>query len=190
MTRKNALNRIPQLQNASYPYKPDILRPLRTCLSLFYNTDNEYIENVLKKEVENYKLYLDGANLSYAKLSGVDLRGGSLIRTNFLSADLSGAKFGSGTTFIIKMNNPNEIDGTGLLIPKGDPTTKGANLTKTIFVDANLEGANFIEAENISAQQLCRARTLYNARISTNILSQILEICPQLLSKPNENSLL
>ena len=92
-----------------------------------------------------------GINLSDAKLRGADFSSSTLTKARFRDADLSKA----------------------LLL--------WANLEGANFQDANVEGANFQGAKMITSEQLCKAETLFEAKLDSELQEKVKKECPELL---------
>ena len=83
------------------------------------------------------KIYFESKDLSYANLSGADLKWTKFHATSLYHANLHGADFRYATFF-----NTN-FDGADL----SDANFVGANLGRTTFNGANINGANFDNAD-------------------------------------------
>jgi len=135
-----------------------------------------------------------GINLPNAKLRGVNFTESTLTEANFRNANLEGAilKEANLEGAILKgaiLKGAN-LEGAKLVraylreanLERADlrfANLKGANLR-----EANLEGAELREAENITSDQLCKAKTLYKAQLDSELREKVEEECPELLEEP------
>ena len=111
-----------------------------------------------------------------ADLEEADLRGADLETADLEEADLSGADLGEA-----------DLGGAQLR----DADLRGANLCFADFGNADLkradlEGADLMGAMHLQAEQLCEAKTLYQAELDPDLESQVKERCPHLLEFPEE----
>ena len=102
----------------------------------------EWIEKL--KKIERAKNDLHGADLSYAKLMGVNLS-----NANLKEADLS-------DTYLIRANlvgaNLMDADMTRSILSEAD--LSGANLDGAELMDAYLHGTNLSEVKNLTCDQI------------------------------------
>jgi len=145
--------------------------------------------NLRESTLEGAKLIktdLRGANMEGAKLVSCDLSQAHLTKANLNGADLSGA--------IMNETYMNEstlegatMDGAKMLESYLDRANLGlANLVGTDLERANLKnadlrGANMEGAKNLTIEQLCLVKTLYQSIFNDELKKQVNEICPQLL---------
>ncbi|MHC4244255.1 MAG: pentapeptide repeat-containing protein [Planctomycetota bacterium] len=121
---------------------------------------------------------LVGAILKEANLQGADLTGANANEADFQAADIAGA--------ILKGANLQDAN-------LQEANLYGTDLTETNLNSANLRGANFQEANLESAQgltieQLSEVRTLYRAKLHSDLLIQIKKEYPHLIT-PNEEQM-
>jgi len=89
---KKALSRISTVQNMWCPEKPEILNPLSVIRSLFKETENQELVQLLKETIEDWKEKLDGVDLYQAKLAGASLEKANLNQAQLRRAELQKAK--------------------------------------------------------------------------------------------------
>ena len=102
-----------------------------------------------------------GASLWEAKLVKADLRNANLKR-----ADLSGSN----------------LRGTDLERAE----LKDANLFGANLVGTNLTGADLRGAKYLAVKQLCKVKTLYQAKLDPPLMEQMAKDYPHLLEKPRD----
>jgi uncharacterized protein YjbI with pentapeptide repeats len=194
--RKNALSSISTAQNMTCPYEPELLQPVSIFRSGFrsWNTPYHEIVELLKTALVNWKDQLDSVELKQADLRNAMLQQAKLNKANLTGADLSGANL---------MN----ADLRGTVLSGADltnATLRGADLTGALIQDAILQGADLRIpeekdtwketlfgrdpewAKRSGGDQLCTAKTLYEAKLDPELVLQIKEKCPSLLEKPSE----
>ena len=99
------------------------------------------------------------ANLRSANLEGANLSGAHLKRTNLLGANLKGADL------------------------------RGADLREAFLVRANLEGADLRGAKHLTVKQLCKVKTLYQAKLDPTLMEQMTKDYAHLLEKPKDGGI-
>lgn len=109
---------------------------------------------------------LEGANLSGSKLAGADLQGAGLRRAVLWKTDLRGAVLWGA-------------DLREAVLAKAD--LQGALLKGADLSQADLAGADLDGAKGLTAAQLSKTQSLYQAKLPPPILSQIKERHPALL---------
>jgi uncharacterized protein YjbI with pentapeptide repeats len=97
-----------------------------------------------------------------------DLWGADLEKTDLRDADLSGAD--------LEEANLREAD-------LGEANLMGAKLS-----GADIRGANLMGAMYLLVVQLCEAKTLYEAKLSSELEHKARYECPLLFEKPRENT--
>lgn len=125
---------------------------------------------------------LRGANLSWADLSWADLIQANLLGAKLSWADLLGAKL-AGATLILADLRGADLRGaklTGAFLSRAD-------LRGAFLIEANLRGADLDNVQNLTIEQLCSARSLYQVRrLAPDLMDQVKEQCPQLLEEPKD----
>jgi len=111
-----------------------------------------------------------------ADLEETDLRGADLKRADLEEADLSGADLGDADLRGAKLRGAN---------------LRGATLCFAVFENtdlkrADLEGTDLMGAMHLRADQLCEAKTLYQAELDPDLEIEVKERCPHLLEFPEE----
>jgi hypothetical protein len=154
---------------------------------------------------------LRGADLSGAHLKEADFRGANLERTRLIGANLEEALFrfadlkradllGANLRDIdFRRANLEEADLSKAHLEEAyfrEANLKGADLwkahlEKASFLNADLEEANLEEAylektEELTIEQISQVRTLYQAKLDSELEKQIKEQYPHLLEKPKE----
>ena len=102
---------------------------------------------------------LNRADLEEANLSGANLREANLMEAKLRGADLRGANLG------------------------------GADFDRTDLKRADLEGTNLRGAIYLRAEQLCEAKTLYQAELDPFLEQEVKEKYPRLFEKPGETAI-
>jgi uncharacterized protein YjbI with pentapeptide repeats len=106
---------------------------------------------------------LQGASLCKTNLVEADLRNANLIRADLRGTNLRGT----------------DLERAELI----DADLFGANLLGANLVEANLTGANLRGAKYLTVQQLCKAKTLYEAQLDPGLEEQIKKGYADLLEK-------
>jgi len=125
------------------------------------NLEDADLRGALLWGADLVKANLKGADLMEAGLMEADLHGATLVKANLKEADLRGA------------------DLRGAILERA--ILEGADLRGAI-----LEGANLELARYWSVDQICKARSLYRAKLHPALKKQINEKCPVLLKKPQQ----
>jgi uncharacterized protein YjbI with pentapeptide repeats len=128
---------------------------------------------------------LSGMNLSKKWLDGINLKG-----INLYAVDFSESTFYSIDE---STKNENLSDFSGTNLRKANLTgadLRGANFQEANLGSADLNGAN-LERANLKGtnglslrRQLFYAKTLYNAKLDSELMEQVKERCPHLLEEP------
>jgi uncharacterized protein YjbI with pentapeptide repeats len=132
------------------------------------------LRNAILEEANLGGAALEGANLMRANLGGAALEGANLMRANLEGAALEGAN-------LMRANLEEAVlEGANLW---------GANLWGAVLwganlKEANLGGANLEGAKNLTVEQLCEAKTLYEVQLDDELKTQVKERCPHLLEEP------
>jgi uncharacterized protein YjbI with pentapeptide repeats len=124
------------------------------------------------------------ASFDRAQLKGANFKGADLTAAAFVNADLTGADFenticagGFFQSAIIKDANFKRADLHYAEFP-------GASFEGTDFQEANFLGSINYGEENLSIEDLCKAKSLFEAKLDEEILEKVREVCPHLLDKP------
>jgi len=97
---------------------------------------------------------LNFLNVRYEYLCGIDLSNARLTGADFADSTLTEADF------------------------------RNADLRDARFQHTGLRGADLREAKNLTSEQLCNARTLFKAKLDSELLEKVKVECPELLEKP------
>ena len=135
---------------------------------------------------------LNKAQLQNVRFRDVTLKNASLREANFQEARLSGVDFQEA-----------DLEGVYLSLAILDGVNlKKTNLKKANFSRVTLDGVDFEEAIldgayfrevvfedsiNISVEQLCKVRSLYNSKLKAPLLDSVQKACPHLLKSPKQN---
>ena len=103
---------------------------------------------------------LEGADLQGANLNCADLEEAELSESYLNYADLRGAKLRSA-----------DLRGANL---------GGADLDRADLKSADLEGADLRGVRYLLAEQLCKTKTLYKAKLDPELEREIMQECPRL----------
>lgn len=125
---------------------------------------SDHLEWISSKGKKGKRADFSGADLSGADLREVDLRQADLSIAHFRGADLSGANLRRA-----------HLSGTNL---------NGANLYGADLSGANLFGANLSDAKYLTIEQLHKVKTLYRARLDSELKKLIKKKYPDLLKEP------
>lgn len=127
---------------------------------------------------------LQKARLGKAKLQGADLWFAKLQGAEFWLTDLQGANF-----FLADMKGVS-LEGANLQGAKlWKVNLEGANFEGADLQDVDLRGANLWGARNLTADQLGKAKTLYEVVLNPVIRKEIEEKYPRLLEVPEEKQI-
>ncbi|MCP3932450.1 MAG: pentapeptide repeat-containing protein, partial [Bacteroidetes bacterium] len=108
------------------------------------------------------------------------------------------SKSGTGADLsLAKLVNANLSEANLLASNLEGANLKGANLSKALLGYANMKDAKLFAADlresnlsgvvGLSISQVCRTKTLYNAKLDPELEAQVSEKCPYLLEKPDSN---
>ena len=144
--------------------KPDHLDKLKESVEVWntWRGDNPEIAPSL------WGADLEGADLRMADLKRADLEEADLRGANLSHADLGGAK----------------LRGVDLR----EANLESADFDRTDLKRADLEGANLRGSRYLLAEQLCEAKTLYQAELDPDLERKARYECPLLFDKPRENT--
>ena len=123
--------------------------------------------NMLYTHVSGYTSKIKA--LEYLNKTGVDLSFLNLPDKRFCGIDLSNAKL-----------IPALFNNTNL----SEANFKNADLEGTNLHFAGLRGADLRGAKNLTVEQLCSARTLYEAKLDSELLETVKAQCPAKLEPP------
>ncbi|MBW4600695.1 MAG: pentapeptide repeat-containing protein [Calothrix sp. FI2-JRJ7] len=146
----------------------DVARVRTTTILRRLECDKERQGNVLDflRDSELLNFILSGANLSSAKLGGVDLSGASLNRANFRGADLSGAdlsnaKLGGADISRATLSDTNLNNADLSIASLRCADLRGADLRGADLRGADLSDANFSRADLSDASPVKVAKVAY-----------------------------
>ena len=133
--------------------------------------------NQWRKEHPNEKPYLTGMNLWGGQFQGVNLSRAHLMGAGLRWADFSNADFSSAHLSLANLKGAclNEADFT-------EANLSRTNLNRATFTGTNLKGAN-LQGSNVRIEQLSRAKTLYRAKLGSELMEQAKISCPHLLEE-------
>lgn len=155
------------------------------------------VDSFLAKTNLNYVMLADSnlnnANLSNAKLIETNLQNARLNQTNLENANLnqatlesayaSGANFENSFCIKVNMYKAFLIKASFKNAHLMEANLRGSYLTGADFENASLYKADLREAIGLTAEQLKKAKTLYLARFDEELLEEIKQGAPELLSK-------
>ena len=185
---KKTLSRIPRVQNMPCPYKPDIQYPLSIFLSLTKESIYEDMVILLKETIEDWKDSLDSVDLRYANLEDADLREANfqeayLRHANIQGAYLLGANLQDANLGYANLQNANLEEANLQNTILWEVNLHDANLGKANLHDASLERADLKGVKELTIDQLCVAKTLFQAKMDREIQKQVEQSCPHLLKQ-------
>ncbi len=133
------------------------------------NLINAKLSFAILKNANLYKANLQGAtlwraNLEKAQLLEANLQEASLYGANLQRADLNQANLQEASLSEANLQKAN---------------LRRANLQKADLKEANLQGA-----ENITVEQLSKVKTLYEAKLDSELMEQVKQKYPHLLEEP------
>ena len=169
-------------------YKPQTI-PIIGKNSAWFSRPSIEIQSILKllfRKLPWNRAY-EGfyANLDYAYLTEADFSILNIQSASFTSANLQGAFFFGSDLQKASFLNAN-LRGAFF----HDAKLKGTRFWNTDLQDTNLAGTNLQEADltrakNLTAEQLLKAKTLYNAILPDEIEAEIRQRKPELLEEPD-----
>lgn len=123
--------------------------------------------------------YMAGAKLQNAILFYANLQGAYLHHADLKGADLTCANLKKADLRFVRLSGAN-LQGADLSSANLD----GALLKDTRLDAAILSGAELRNTQYITLNQLCRTKTLFQAKIECPLMRELQEKCPHLLEKP------
>ena len=203
---KKALSKIARVQNMPCPRRPEILKPPSVFISLFSNSKYEEMVEQLKETIEDWKESLDSVNLRGAYLRGANLWGADLFKAdlrdaNLWGADLEKADLREADLVGADLGGANLMEAELVRADLREADLRDANLRRINLRGADLEKANLVGAvlrradlreavlrgaNNLTREQLCRAKTLYHALLDDDLREQVEKMCPHLLEGPDK----
>jgi len=126
------------------------------------------------QKAEFMEANLQEAYLLKANLQKADFLKANLQKANFMGANLQEAKLWKANLQKAEFMEAN--------LQKAE--FMEANLQEANFIGANLQEANFRLANSLTVEQLCGARTLYKAKLDSELNEQTKEECLHLLEEP------
>ncbi len=130
---------------------------------------------------------LDGANLRSVEMSGARMNGASLFSAQLDNADLIGADLVGADL------RASTLVGANLTRARMDRTDlrgaqmQDANFTGASLVGARLDRAVMLDAVGLTYEQICRASSMRDAELNTDLIAQITLHCAELLLGQQEN---
>ncbi len=122
---------------------------------------------------------LGGANLRGANLERVDLVESNLWEADLVEADLRNATLEGAHLWEASLERAN-FWGANL---------EGANLRDANLEGANLRGTDLRGAKYLTLKQLCKVKTMYQAKLDPTLMEQMTKDYPQLLEKPKDGGI-
>lgn len=189
--------------NGKFNVKKKILYRYRS----FFCVDLSY-QKLITEPITDYKeiywldlrkAHLEGANLDSTIMKRVDLRNAILKKATMVNsvlqeANLEGACLRDAFLWKTNLQDANLLfsDLQGAFLADTNlqkANLQGANLQSAILSDANLQGANFREcdlrgARYLYVEQLSKVKTLYDAKLDSEIREEIKKKYPHLLEEP------
>ena len=127
-----------------------------------------------KESVEVWKTCRDDNPEIVPALWGADLEEADLRYDDLQNADLAESVL---TGAVLRSAKLTEAVLTGAVLTEAD-------CEETDFKRTNLEGANLWGARYLHTEQLCEAKTLYQAKLDPELEREIRQECPRLFEKP------
>lgn len=121
-------------------------------------------QDAIMSHVNFSKSLIYNANFEETLLNRSNFKGAYAFDANFKNASLTAANFEDTT-----------ISGSSF---------RGADLKSVKWIMADLKEADLTEAENLDIDELCNAKTLFRAKLDSEVKRQIKSKCPQLLENP------
>jgi len=135
------------------------------------NLNSAIVTNCSLVEVNLENSRMNQTNLENSNLNSANLKGAYANGANFQDAYLIKAQFENA--YLIKANFKNaflmESNLTGSFL-------MGADFDQTSFYKADLRGA-----KGLTAEQLCKAKTLYLAELDPELRAELVKLAPQLI---------
>jgi len=158
--------------------------------------DSELREEVKNKCPNHLGAYLVGAHLTGADLYGADLEGANLREANLVEANLWNANLRKAYLVEANLGKADlyraDLSGADLSVAnlrRADlrranlegANLQGANLQRADLIRANLRRADLGKAINITSDQLCKADTLFEATMDSELQEKVKKEYPELL---------
>ncbi|UCF91759.1 MAG: pentapeptide repeat-containing protein [Desulfobacterales bacterium] len=124
------------------------------------------LRNAYLQEVKLSKASIDNADLSFANLRKADFSDATIDHSNLHHADLSQAALVETLLVFADLRESKLSD---------------ADFSGAVFLKVDLRGA-----QGLTAEQLCRAKTLRETLLDEELAEQVKQTCPQLLERPDE----
>jgi len=123
--------------------------------------------------------HLPGIKLPNAILISADFSKSTIIESNFSKANLEKANLSGASLWKANLSKANLSGATlnSAILPR-------ANLQGAYFKEAKFTGAYFMGAKSITSEQLCKAKTLYEAQLDSGLQEKVKKECPELLKGP------
>ena len=204
---RQALSRIPRTQKMHCPVEPELVNPIKTIMSLFYEATYKHGVDRLKETVADWKDSLSYAVLKSANLDSAELQGANLLKARLAGASLWRANLDSA---ILDSANLDSANFMGDSLEKADlagADLRSANLSKSNLYkadldstnldsanldSANLSNASFIGASlkgaNLSKIDLNNVKSFYMAKLDSNAIALIKKQCPEKLARIWDNA--
>lgn len=162
----STLEKIPSIQNLTCPTKPEILKPFTVIKSFIIDDYYWDMRENLKTIIVDYKHGLNGVNLSFGDLSGINLNSCYLQHALLIGVDFSGADL-------------------------RDVDFYKADLSGAILSGAYLDNSNLHDVMSLTLNQLLETKSLYNVRgLNKDLIEQIKKIKPSLFEPPINDKLI
>ena len=143
---RQALSRIPRTQKMHCPVEPELVNPIKTIMSLFYEATYKHGVDRLKETVADWKDSLSYAVLKSANLDSAELQGANLLKARLAGASLWRANLDSAILDSANLDSANFIEAY----------LQKAYLRKAILANAILKRAHLKEA-NLMGDSLEKA---------------------------------
>ena len=144
---------IAHIQHSRIPIKPNILTPISTVKSLFFQEESKEINEIILQTIYGYKQHLDNSRFEYSNLSNAELDSAKMRNatlsytefkgTNFKNTDLSHAYFIGSNLTRAYFNDSNLEKTKFYCCTLNNVDFREANLKSTSFTASSLAGAIF-----------------------------------------------
>lgn len=131
---------------------------------------------------------LDFSNFRGAKLGQSSLNNSSLTKTDFKGAKLYNCKFRQTELYGANFDGADvrSVDFSKACLTRA--SFNNANMDNTILDGACLFKVDLHESKNLKVEQLCKAYSLWEAKLDWMLLSEVKKSCPDLLDKQEKVS--
>lgn len=130
---KNALERIPRVQQMTCPYKPEITSPISIFKSFLYTDSYKEIVELLREIVEDRKFHLESINLSGINLAESNLKHSNMNKSILKKSILHSSVFDKGSLENVSFEQ----------VLADNASFVECKLSNSIFINSNIQNSIF-----------------------------------------------